>query len=196
MEGMPYLLLSLIISIYISVIIHLMRLIHPSIPMHRSQQEMSSQAPNFGLSAPSSAAATSSWTHTRYHLHVSDLRSEDTMRQFLMSHPDQVNEFAHSNRIMCSTQPVGDTLLYRAVSKDLSLSFISWLVDKGADVNLCARRGMSPVQAANSVAVLNFLLERGADPAWQDEDNMTALHSHCGWLKSDCVERLLQELRY
>lgn len=166
---------------------------------------MSSQAPSVGLSAPSVTAATSSWTHTpRDYLHAYDLESEDTMRQFLMSHPDQVNELARVTRRLPTNQPkgIGNTLLYHAVSENLSLSFISWLVDMGADVNLCGGRGILPVQAARSLAILNFLLERGADPAWMDEDDeededyvdyRTTLHHHSRRLNKDCIERLLQE---
>lgn len=77
----------------------------------------------------------------------------------------------------------GHTPLYRAVTIDnqdclhyTPLQLVEWLTDKRfADVDAKSVRGETPLHATRSLEILNALLDRGADPNSQKDDDSTPL---------------------
>jgi ankyrin repeat protein len=86
-------------------------------------------------------------------------RDETAMRRWAEEHPGSVYE----------QDRVGHTLLIAAAYRNMSMDFITWLVDeKGADIDSRGIRGRTALFYANSIDVLSFLLDRGANPTLQD----------------------------
>ena len=105
------------------------------------------------------------------------------MRAFVMSDPDPFPKVLGGGLLLCYAIRIGK----------FSPSFISWLLDKGADLDMCDTQYLTPLRAAESPAIMDVLLKRGADPLLKLDDDMTTLQYHSWWLNTDCVERLLQE---
>lgn len=88
---------------------------------------------------------------------------------------------------------IGRTALYSAVWYKESLSLIVRLLDdKGTDVNGTDTDGHTPLHAAQSLDVLNALLDHGADPTLVTTDGWSVL-MHCAMRgEHDSVARLLE----
>jgi hypothetical protein len=103
--------------------------------------------------------------------------TEAEMRLFVESHPDQVNEKDVS----------GHTMPRVAIEMNMNPAFISWLVEKGADVKMCNFHGFSMLN-------VDILLKKGLNPTCCDNSyRCTPLMSHNSYGRVGCVERLLQE---
>lgn len=112
--------------------------------------------------------------------------AEAEMRVLVEGHPDRVNEKDRNY----------ETILYVAADMNMSPAFISWLVERGADVHMRTTRtswGLTPLHKATSAQAVDILLKAGASPTCVTEVNRnTPLLTHCYYLKTVCVERLLR----
>jgi ankyrin repeat protein len=85
-------------------------------------------------------------------------------------------------------------MLYTAAISDMSPAFISWLVEKAADVHMSSSFGVFPLHMATSAEVVETLLKAGASPTRVSIENReTPLMTQCSCLRTGCVERLLRE---
>jgi ankyrin repeat protein len=107
--------------------------------------------------------------------------SEQEIRTWVLANPEHVNE----------KDSYMNTLLYNAVSRGAGPEYISWLLERGYDVDNDGP-GLQPICITRSVAVLSVLLENGANPLKKDFLGRTALVIHAQCASADCVERLLQ----
>ena len=84
----------------------------------------------------------------------------------------------------------GDTLLIKACA-DSSMLITSWLVERGADVNLPNWRNETPLMTAclnRRADVAAFLIEHGADLMAKDDEGRTPFHyvpASCIYSKAD-----------
>lgn len=107
--------------------------------------------------------------------------SEEQTRQWVEAHPGEIN-----NRDWC-----GSTPLHPAVYPLDSLELVRWLVhEKGADVNIPDGHGFTCLHNAESLEVLEFLLDCGAGPAVRNDDGTTPLM----WQLSEGHYRLASRL--
>ena len=111
---------------------------------------------------------------------------EAEMRQWVEANPGRVND----------KDSVGYTLLCTVVEKLESVPLILWLVnEKGADVNVRDADGYTPIHFAESLDVINTLLDCGADPTLVEYAEVNMLIFQLGDHKYDVVARLLQDPR-
>ena len=109
------------------------------------------------------------------------IMSEAQPRQWVEANPGRVND--------------KDMDGYMAVLKR-NLPMVQWLLDeKGADVNGRAWSGRVPLHQAETLDMLNALLDRGADPTLQNHGGMSPLMTQMYYVVFDNVERLLHDPR-
>lgn len=81
--------------------------------------------------------------------------SEEELRQYVEANPGRVND----------EDSQGQTPLVAAVLAFDSAPLVQWLLsEKGADVNATDHYGFTPIHLARSLAVVNALLDGGANP--------------------------------
>ena len=115
-------------------------------------------------------------------LHFGNM-NEAQLRQRVGSNPGRVD----------ARDKDGDTPLLIAAWWVESLPLVVWLLDeKGADVNATTSFGLTPLHWADSLDILNALLDRGADPTVRS-DGLTPLMGQVLHQNVDNVARLLQD---
>jgi len=109
--------------------------------------------------------------------------TETQLRQWVEANPGRVDD--RDNR---------ETPPFIAAAALADLHLIVWLLDeKCADVNGKAKNGLTPLHVANSLDVLNALLDRGADPILASNDGLSPLMNCAIRGGVDVVARLLQD---
>lgn len=75
------------------------------------------------------------------------------------------------------------------------LNLTVWLLDKGADLNARNKHGNTPLHVAESLDVLDALLDRNADPILPNNGGMPPVMNHMLFGRAGNVKRLLQDPR-
>ena len=114
--------------------------------------------------------------------------TEAQLRQWVEANPGQVNG---RNNIYFGLTPLSAT-----ASRREGLSLVVWLLDeKGADVNASMALGRSALHYAETLDILNALLDRGGDPTRIDFLGRSALKHQVRNDTANQVARLLQDPR-
>jgi hypothetical protein len=112
--------------------------------------------------------------------------TEEQMQHFVESNPDRVNEWDVSGR----------SVLFAAVEKKMSPTFLSWILENGADLRRNQQLfSKSLLHEAGSAEVVDIFLQKGVNPVQWDKGIImdTPLMAQCREGRVDCIERLLRE---
>ncbi len=113
-------------------------------------------------------------------------------RAIKQEHHDVALRLAESGTDPLARADDGTTLLFLAARNE-DLDIVRWLLDNGADVNAVITEGdrvtaLMNAAAKSSKAMVELLLEYGADPAIENDEGKTALD----YADSDEIEALLR----
>ena len=105
--------------------------------------------------------------------------AEAELRQWVTENPGDVN----------ATDRDSWTPLFVTSWSLTHLALTIWLVDEmGADVNGQISNNTTPLHVVGDAAILNALLDRGADPTPSNRTGILPLMIHAGDGKSDCIQ--------
>ncbi|MBF0500201.1 MAG: ankyrin repeat domain-containing protein [Candidatus Riflebacteria bacterium] len=99
----------------------------------------------------------------------------DEARQLIETEPGRVNEVEEGSR----WTPLHAAVVQTGVPDEQRISLVTFLMDKGADLNALTGSGWTPlhlaVTSSRNKPLVKLLLERGADPSKIDNDGETPL---------------------
>jgi hypothetical protein len=110
--------------------------------------------------------------------------SEPKLRQWMEAHPRRVD----------ATDSHGDTPLIVA-ARNFNVRLVLWMMERGANVNVTDESGHTPLHLADSVEIIDALLDAEADPIAVDSFGVTPLTDKCYLTHDVLIPRLLQDSR-
>ena len=78
-------------------------------------------------------------------------------------------------------------------NRERGKNLVKWLLEHGADPNVCDSYGESPLMAARTASVCRMLLRHGAKASLADRSGLTALHFAVDRGRDEIVPLLLEQ---